>query len=281
MKEDYKCVKRANTTFLFCILFEMVGAMTILFWGVVGAQLAIYFLTFVFAVILAKKTNLSIPIRPIKRKSEDDWKSNIFNLGLAIGTTVCGISIAMLLNAFASVLSSSGSQTAEDINAYPIWTALIVFAIVPAIVEEYVFRGVILEEYLVLGNKTAILMSSVFFALLHLSLGSVFYGFFFGLVFALVRISTNNLLMTIAMHITFNGVNVFLSYANLEMVPNWIIVMAMISGIIGFLIQFFWLLSRNPIRIEERRYKKRSVLTKEGVVSCGICVMVMIALLLI
>lgn len=279
--EDYRCVKRANMTFLFCILFEVVGAMTMMFWGTIGAQLAIYFLTFAFAVILARKTNLSIPIHPIKRKSEDDWKSNVFNLVLAIGTTICGIPIAMILNAFASVLSSGGNQGAEDVNSYPIWLALIVFAIVPAIVEEYVFRGVILEEYRdVMGTKAAILMSSVFFALLHFSLGSVLYGFFFGLVFALVRLSTNNLVMTMAMHVTFNGLNVLLSYANIEVVPNWIIVMAMIIGIVGFLILFFWLLSRNPVLIEEGRYMKRCVLTKEGYVSCGICVFIMCALIM-
>ena len=29
--------------------------------------------------------------------------------------------------------------------------------------------------------------------------------------------------MTIVMHTTFNGINVLLSYANLERIPNWII----------------------------------------------------------
>ena len=35
---------------------------------------------------------------------------------LAIGTSICGIPVAMLLNAFASVLSSSGNQTAEEME---------------------------------------------------------------------------------------------------------------------------------------------------------------------
>lgn len=278
--EDYRCVRRANITFMFCILFEVAGAMTIMFWGSIGAQFAVYFLTFAFAVILARKTNLSIPIHQIKRKSEDDWKSNIFNLILAIGTTVCGIPIAMIINAFASVQSSGGNQAVEDVNAYPIWLTLIVFAIVPAIVEEYVFRGVILEELKVIGTMEAVFISSLFFALLHFSLGSVLYGFFFGCVFALVRLSTNNLLMTIIMHMTFNGMNVLLSYANLERIPNWIITMSFLMGVVGFLIMFVWLLSRNPVLVEKGRYKKRCVLTKEGYVSCGICFFVMCALLM-
>ena len=92
---------------------------------------------------------------------------------LAIGTSICGIPVAMLLNAFASVLSSSGNQTAEDINGYPLWLCLIVFAFVPAVVEEYVFRGVILEQLRIAGTLNAVFVSSLFFALLYFSPGSV------------------------------------------------------------------------------------------------------------
>lgn len=279
--EDYLQVKRANVCFLFCIIFEVVGIMTMLFWGSIGAQLAIYFMTLVFAICLAKKTNLSIPLHPIKLKSEDDWKSNVLNLSLAIGTTICGIPIAMLLNSLASVLSSGGNTNAEDVNVYPIWLSLLVFAIIPAIVEEYVFRGVILEEYQVLGTKAAIFMSSLFFALLHFSLGSVLYGFFFGCVFALVRLSTENVIMTMAMHVTFNGINVLLSYANLETAPNWIIVMSILVGIFFFMILFVGLLYRNPVVIENGRYQKKCALTKEGYIAVSICAIVIIALLFI
>lgn len=271
--EDYKSVKRANTTYLFCILFEVVGIMTMLFWGTIGAQMAIYFLTFAFAFFVTKKNEIEIPIHPIKK---EDGKTIL----LAIGTTICGISVAMLLNAFAGILTRAGEQTAEDINSYPVWLALIVFAIVPAIVEEYVFRGVILEEYQVLGTKEAILMSSIFFALLHFSLGSVLYGFFFGCVFALTRLSTKNLLVTMIMHMTFNGLNVLLSYANLEMIPGWILVASIVIGVIGFVILFFLLLARNPVLIEKGRYKKRCVLTKEGYISVAICLTIMVLLLM-
>ena len=121
----------------------------------------------------------------------------------------------------------------------------------------------------------AVFISSLFFALLHFSPGSVLYGFFFGCVFALVRLSTNNLLMTIVMHTTFNGINVLLSYANLERIPNWIITMSFLMGVVGFLIMFVWLLSRNPVLVEKGKYKKRNLITKEGVISLLICLCVM------
>lgn len=278
---DYRQIKRANLCFLFCIIFEVAGIMTVLFWGSVGAQLAIYFLTMVFAVAITKKANLSIPMHPIKRKSEDDWKSNVLNLGLAIGTSICGIPIAMVLNAIANVLTNEGAQGAEDISQYSPWVSLFVFAIVPAIVEEYVFRGVILNSLLVLGTKAAILVSSLFFALLHFSLGSILYGFFFGCVFSFVRLSTDNLIMTIVMHMTFNGINVLLSYADLTKIPSWIFTMSVIIGVVGFLILFVGLIARNPVVIEPGLYKRRCAFTKEGVVSVIICMVIIVSLLLV
>lgn len=67
----------------------------------------------------------------------------------------------MLLNAFASVLSSSQSSGMEDTTVYPFWLSLICFAIVPAIIEEYIFRGVILGAYLKVEMMAAVLISSL------------------------------------------------------------------------------------------------------------------------
>ena len=66
----------------------------------------------------------------------------------------------MLLNAFASVLSSSQSSGMEDTTVYPFWLSLIC-AIVPAIIEEYIFRGVILGAYLKVEMMAAVLNSSL------------------------------------------------------------------------------------------------------------------------
>ena len=67
----------------------------------------------------------------------------------------------MLLNAFASVLSSIQSSGMEDTTVYPFWLSLICFAIVPAIIEEYIFRVVILGAYLKVEMMAAVLISSL------------------------------------------------------------------------------------------------------------------------
>ena len=112
---DYKAVKMANITFLFCIIFEVVGIMTILFFGMVGAQLSIYFMTFLFSLFLWRKhkDEISVPISIGKLESK-----KLLHLS---AITVCGIPIALLLNYFAGMLSNTGTDSAEDVNTYPIF----------------------------------------------------------------------------------------------------------------------------------------------------------------
>ena len=195
---DYKAVKMANITFLFCIIFEVVGIMTILFFGMVGAQMSIYFMTFMFSLFLWRKHKGEIEI---KLKKVEPVK-----LAQLSAITVCGIPIALFLNYFAGILSSAGADSAEDVNTYPLILSLVVFAVVPAVVEEFVFRGVILGAYSKVDVKAGIVISSLFFALLHFSFGSVMYGFFFGLLFAVIRLSTGNLVYTIIMHLSLRPI---------------------------------------------------------------------------
>ena len=270
---QYKGIRRANLCFLSCILFEAAGVFTMPFFGTVGAQMAIYFTTFLFALFLAGKHKdvLAIPIKRPEART----------LLLTAGMTVCGIPAAMLLNAFAGLFSTSGADTAGDVTKYPLWLSLAAFAIVPAVVEEYVFRGVVLGEYLKIETGAAVLLSSIFFALLHFSLGSVLYGFFFGCIFALVRIATGNLLYTVIMHLVFNSINVLLSYAFPERISEWVVVSFMILGLAGFIVICLAFFSKNRVAISGRSSLKRCrLITKEGYVTIGICLAAMAALII-
>ena len=271
--KQYKGIRRANLCFFSCILFEVAGIFTMPFWGTVGAQMAIYFMTFLFALFLAgkHKSELAIPIGKPKAKT----------LLTVAGMTVCGIPVAMLLNALAGLFSTSGADTVEDVAKYPLWLAITAFAIVPAIVEEYVFRGVVLGEYLKIETGAAVLISSIFFALLHFSLGSVLYGFFFGCVFALVRIATGNLTYTVIMHLIFNSINVLLSYASPEKMTEWAVVAYMIVGIVGFIVICLAFFTKNGVELAEKSSLKRyRLITKEGYVTMGICIVIMGMLLI-
>lgn|GEM_PF-1197909 len=274
--EDYKAVKLANITFLFCIIFEVVGIMTILFFGTVGAQMSIYFMTFLFSLFLWKKNKDDVEI-----KFEKVEPVKVVQLS---AITVCGIPIALLLNYFAGILSNAGADSAEDVNTYPLLLSLLVFAVVPAIVEEFVFRGVILGAYSKVDIKAGIVISSLFFALLHFSFGSVLYGFFFGLLFAVVRLSTGNLVYTIIMHCLFNTINVLLSYIRFGEIPAVVVLIIFAVALFGFIALVMYFFSRNNINTRmsraEGKYKLWKLITKEGYVTMAVCITVMGMLLM-
>ena len=273
---DYKAVKMANITFLFCIIFEVVGIMTILFFGMVGAQMSIYFMTFMFSLFLWRKHKGEIEI---KLKKVEPVK-----LAQLSAITVCGIPIALFLNYFAGILSSAGADSAEDVNTYPLILSLVVFAVVPAVVEEFVFRGVILGAYSKVDVKAGIVISSLFFALLHFSFGSVMYGFFFGLLFAVIRLSTGNLVYTIIMHCLFNTINVLMSYMRLDEIPAVVVFIVFAVALFGFITLVMYFFSRNTIDTHKSRsegkYKPWKLITKEGYITLAVCVTVMGMLLM-
>ena len=273
---DYKAVKMANITFLFCIIFEVVGIMTILFFGMVGAQMSIYFMTFMFSLFLWRKHKGEIEI---KLKKVEPVK-----LAQLSAITVCGIPIALCLDYFAGILSSAGADSAEDVNTYPLILSLVVFAVVPAVVEEFVFRGVILGAYSKVDVKAGIVISSLFFALLHFSFGSVMYGFFFGLLFAVIRLSTGNLIYTIIMHCLFNTINVLMSYMRLDEIPAVVVFIVFAVALFGFITLVMYFFSRNTIDTHmsrsEGKYKPWKLITKEGYITLAVCVTVMGMLLM-
>lgn len=279
---DYRLVKMANVTFLFCIIFEVVGIMTIMFFGTVGAQMSIYFMTFLFSLFLYKKhkSDFDIPIS-VKKMS---IKKTIYLTAL----TICGIPVAMILNALGNILTGTAADSSGEVNVFPIIPALIIYALIPAIVEEFVFRGVILGLYSKVDMGAGILISSLFFALLHFSPGSVLYGFLFGVIFAVVRIDTDNLLYTMVMHAVFNGVNVIMTYVDLDSLSiQWcvICIVAMMTIFILLLIELWKVFLQDAVNLPSMtngsKYAVSRLITKEGYVTITVCVTVMFMLVVV
>lgn len=89
--------------------------------------------------------------------------------------------------------------------------ALIAFAIMPAIIEEILFRGMIYRGIFNKGDRRiAIIISAVLFALLHMNFNQMCYAFIMGIAFALVIYVTDNLTVSILLHMLFNSFTVII-----------------------------------------------------------------------
>lgn len=85
---------------------------------------------------------------------------------------------------------------------------VLVVAVMPAFVEEFAFRGIVMGVLRPYSEGLAILISSAAFALMHGNFVQLPFTFCCGLVFAFIDIKTNSLLPSIIVHFLNNGLSV-------------------------------------------------------------------------
>ena len=86
---------------------------------------------------------------------------------------------------------------------------IVAYAAVPAFCEELVFRALLCREYERHNVLVGILVSSVFFAMLHFDLFLFPVYFFSGLLLALTMYATGSAVSSMAVHLAFNVFGLF------------------------------------------------------------------------
>ncbi|MBE6679248.1 MAG: CPBP family intramembrane metalloprotease [Ruminococcaceae bacterium] len=99
--------------------------------------------------------------------------------------------------------SAPQNGVAEGIGA-PSVLVLLIFAVMPAICEEIVFRGVIMSSFEPCGVTTAIVGTSILFAAAHMSLENLPLYFFASVVLCAVTYVSRSLISAIVLHSIYN-----------------------------------------------------------------------------
>ena len=86
---------------------------------------------------------------------------------------------------------------------------VLAFAALPAVCEEFIYRGILCREYEDKGVFRAIIISSVFFGLLHFNLANLPIYFFCGAIMALVMYATRSVWGAVITHFLYNLFGVF------------------------------------------------------------------------
>ena len=152
---------------------------------------------------------------------------------------------------------------------------IIAVAILPAITEEFIFRGVILGEYSDMGctNTVAILISSLLFSLVHLNIYQLPVFFFGGIILAFITLTTNSLFCAITVHLLNNTFSLLFESQLLNLISQTdsiIFVLFIIASVfLIFLILAFQAVERiyykkgingepSPEKLKLRKRKKNS-----------------------
>ncbi|MDY2846572.1 MAG: CPBP family intramembrane glutamic endopeptidase [Eubacteriales bacterium] len=129
---------------------------------------------------------------------------------------LCGvtlISIAMY-TAFPEGFSENSTQTyaafAMNGRFFDVLYLIVAFAVLPAVTEEYLFRGIVAAEYEKYGIGVAVTMSALTFAMSHFSLERFPVYLFSGIVLAMCMYTTRSVFASAIAH-TLNNTFVLLS----------------------------------------------------------------------
>ncbi len=147
---------------------------------------------------LNKRTNIALPF--------------IVSL-LTFVTFFCSLNFINMITHFLSQGLVAPTSSVPLANFGQFLLSVLFFAVVPAVVEELLFRGLIFNGLKNSFNaKIAVILSSIIFTLIHFSIFQTVYQLILGVVLSLILLFTNSLLLTMLMHFLNNFLIVFISY---------------------------------------------------------------------
>lgn len=101
-------------------------------------------------------------------------------------------------------------DSVQELIAYPFVVQLLIIAVLPACVEEFVFRGLIYHSYRKNGILGAAVLSGLVFGLMHLNINQLSYAAVMGIIFALLVEATGSMYSSMLAHFAANSYSVIL-----------------------------------------------------------------------
>lgn len=102
--------------------------------------------------------------------------------------------------------SSVDNVILDIASSTSMWLVFLVMVICAPIMEEYIFRKLIVDRTVRYGEGVAVLLSGLMFGLFHGNLNQFAYAFSLGIFLAFLYVKTGNLKITIALHMMINFV---------------------------------------------------------------------------
>lgn len=112
---------------------------------------------------------------------------------------------------------------------------IVQYTFLPALLEEYLFRGVMLGRLRRFGDGFAVVLSSFIFALMHHNIVSMPNIFLLGALFGYITLKSNSLIPSFIMHFLNNAIAIFATYIEQHNAPISIDSLSLILFFLGLL----------------------------------------------
>jgi len=184
-------------------------------------------------VLVSNLVNLAI-FTPIwiktRRRLEPSSNKGPLASGLLIAGFFAGLNIVLILFiSLADIMRffPSYEEVAEKLTQGSFMMQVISVGIAAPIVEEMVFRGVLMGRMRWLPAWASVIIQAVSFGLMHLNPFQSLYALVVGVLLGLIYVKFRSIIMVIAGHIAFNLTSVLLS----ELMPEEFMWLAVLLGI--------------------------------------------------
>lgn len=197
--------KGANRTFLITVIVYVLFSV---FWPMVGvrmdlpfyldialSQLVVFLPAFFYIKITGMKVRELIPYRKIK----------ISDALLAVVMTYLFYPLLVVMNLLTMffVDNATAQMTTVMQEQHILWNMLFI-AVLPACVEEFVFRGMLYQTYRKSSLWKGILLSAFLFGCMHMNFNQFLYTFVFGIILAMTVEATGSILTSMICHFILN-----------------------------------------------------------------------------
>ena len=204
-------IKEINIVFLVTVLISVIVPFLPLDFvaenpvaGVIFSQVILAFPAVVY--MLVKRLPYAETVRFKKMKFTDMLLAVLF--GILVQPVVT------LINAISMVFSKNvtGVSIFNIAERVPLLVGLLLVAVLPAVLEETVYRGVFYNEYSKVNLWKAALLSGVMFGVMHGNINQFCYAAVLGIVFALLIEATGSIVSTMLVHFWTNASSVVVLY---------------------------------------------------------------------
>ncbi|MEY8392355.1 type II CAAX endopeptidase family protein [Lachnospiraceae bacterium 45-W7] len=121
--------------------------------------------------------------------------------------------LIVVLNAVSMLFSNSGTASVSELMQSQNFILNTLFmALLPACVEEFMFRGVLFQTYKKSKMLPAILLSGFLFGCMHMNLNQFIYAFALGVYLAFLVEATGSVFSSMLAHFTLNFTSVLMTF---------------------------------------------------------------------
>ncbi|MCM1403984.1 MAG: CPBP family intramembrane metalloprotease [Prevotella sp.] len=204
--------------------------------GSVLPQIVVMFGIPLLMLLSAQKINHE-PIS-LKQVTQDvGWhRISVKNVCLCLVLGVCLYLLNIFVaSVFGTLLQAFGYQYSNSDNAFTGYTGLLITiiltAVLPAICEEFLHRGVLMNGLIKqFGVRKAIMWTSLLFGLMHMNAGQFFYASILGWFMAMTALASGSLWGSIIVHFTNNALATYMSYAEELNLPGSNLIMILFGN---------------------------------------------------